>query len=85
MKRLLVLTVLAAATTTSFGCCSCGLGRLGGCGRRDACGPYEAPCDSCGEQPCDSCGGGPAMMTAPAPAPIVTPGPATYSSSYLPR
>ncbi len=85
MKRLLILTTLAALTSVSFGCCGLGSGGFGGCfGRRNECSPCgEAPCGApaCG---CDSCGAGPMgapVMSAPA---TITPGPA-YTTGYLPK
>jgi hypothetical protein len=88
MKRLLILTTLAALTSVSFGCCGMGnpCGGWGGCfGRRNECAPCgEAPCGApaCG---CDACGAG--AMGAPvmtAPATTITPGPA-YTTGYLPK
>jgi hypothetical protein len=87
MKRLLILTTLAALTSVSFGCCGLGnpCGGWGGCfGRRNECAPCgEAPVSGgCG---CDACGAG--EMGAPvmtAPATTITPGPA-YTTGYLPR
>jgi hypothetical protein len=87
MKRLMILTTLAALTSFSLGCCGMGnpCGGWGGCfGRRSECAPIEAaPCGGgCG---CDSCGAGAVgapVMTAPATT--ITPGPA-YTTGYLPH
>ena len=85
MKRLLILTTLAALTSVSFGCCGlvspCG----GWWGRRGECAPCEAPAPCGGGCGCDACGAG--AVGAPvitAPATTITPGPA-YSTGYLPR
>jgi len=83
MRRLLILSTLAALTSTSLGCCGCG--NL--FARRDYCGP--APCaEGYAPAPCNACEGG-AMVPGPgavitAPATTITPGPA-YSTGYLPR
>ena len=94
MKKLLILSTLAALSSVSLGCCGMGgMGDWGGCfGRRDACGPACGPAcgESAGFAPCDSCGcgGGGGMpmgapvMTTPGTTTVV-PGPAY--TGYLPR
>jgi hypothetical protein len=86
MKKLLILSTLAALSSVSLGCCGMG-GGMGGCwGRRDACAPAYEPS---GCAPCDACNGG--GMGAPMGAPVITtpgtttvvPGPAY--TGYLPR
>jgi hypothetical protein len=82
MKKLLILSTLAALSSVSLGCCG-----LGGCGgRRDACAPAYEPA---GCAPCDACPGG--GYGAPMGAPVITtpgtttvvPGPAY--TGYLPK
>jgi hypothetical protein len=87
MKKLLILTALAAVTGASVGCTCCGLGR-----RADYCAPYE-PCETC-TPGCDTCNGGGVgpVMSAPVggtvittPSPTYVPGPASTTTRYLPR
>jgi hypothetical protein len=83
MKKLLILSTLAALSSVSLGCC--GMGECGGWGRRNACAPAYEPA---GCAPCDACSGG---YGAPMGAPVITtpgtttvvPGPAY--TGYLPK
>jgi hypothetical protein len=92
MRRLLILTTLAALTSASVGCCGmggCGNwfgGRRDNCGCPNQCGGEECGCNECGGGRCNACEGG-AMMGTPvmtAPATTVVPGPA-YQAGFLPR
>jgi hypothetical protein len=88
MKKLLILSTLAALSSVSLGCC--GVGGCGGWGRRDACAPA---CEPAGCAPCDACNGGGygGGYGAPMGAPVITtpgtttvvPGPAY--TGYLPK
>ncbi|HZZ29541.1 MAG TPA: hypothetical protein VFE46_16200 [Pirellulales bacterium] len=87
MRRLLIVTTLAALTSVSLGCCGMGNPCGGMFGRRGECSPCGEPVEAapCGCNHCDACSGGvmgTPMMTAPATT--VTPGPA-YTTGYLPQ
>jgi hypothetical protein len=89
MKKLLILTTLAALSSVSFGCCGMGgCGGMGGCfGRRDECAPaYEpagcAPCDACNAGAVGAPVMGAPVITTPGTTTVV-PGPAY--TGFLPR
>lgn len=79
MKKLVILTALAALTSTSIGC----HGHGGGCfGRRNQCPPYE-PIDQC--DPCAEGAVGAPILSAPGPGPMILPGPAASNARNLSR
>lgn len=81
MKKLIVLTALAALMASTVGCECCGLFRRGGWFRGcqpeamcvDPCAPCAAPCPPLGVT-----GGCATGACGPVTTPVITPGPETY-------